>query len=70
MAHKPKSVVAYPNLFSRVLFIFVNGYSTAFKEGNNDNASPFADHSEKVMYQTNVYEHVEFKHTAISPLIS
>ena len=39
-------------------------------EGNNDKAPPFPDHSEKTMYQTNVYEHVEFKHTAISPLIS
>jgi len=52
MVHKPKSDVDYPNLFSHVLFIFVNGHSTACKEENNDTGSPFPDHSEKAMYQT------------------
>jgi hypothetical protein len=70
MVHKPKSVVAYPTWLSCGLFIFADGYFIVCKEGNNDKASPFPDHSEKVMYQTKVYEHVEFKHTAISPLIS
>jgi len=51
-------------------FIFADGYFIVCKEGNDNIASPFSDHSEKALYQTNVYEHAEFKHTAISLLIS
>lgn len=65
MVHKPKSDVTYPTWLPCGLFIFAGGYSIICREGNNDK-----DHYENAMYQTNVYEHVKLKHTAISPLIS
>lgn len=58
------------NLTLTWFFIFADGYFIVCKEGNDNIASPFSDHSEKALYQTNVYEHAEFKHTAISLLIS